>query len=60
MGEYFLKLKNVIKRGKLDKEWVDLILMAKEIGIRPDDIRKFIKENKETKMIERKSDKFVC
>ena len=59
-GGIFLELKNEIKRGNLDKEWVVLILMAKEIGIRPDDIRNFIKKNEKTKMIGRKTSKFIC
>ena len=41
-------------RGKLDQEWVDLILRAKAIGLETDEIRNFLKENRQQK------NEFVC
>lgn len=41
-------------RGKLDQEWVDLILLAKLIGLETDEIRNFLKENRQQK------NEFVC
>lgn len=33
------------EEGKDREEWVSLILMAKQLGIKPDEVRNFIKKN---------------
>ena len=30
---------------KLDKEWIELILTAKQIGLTPEEIRRFIRQS---------------
>ncbi|WP_254119684.1 anti-repressor SinI family protein [Bacillus sp. FJAT-29790] len=35
--------------GKLEEEWIALILTAKQIGLTPSEVREFIKGNKEIK-----------
>ncbi|KAB7705407.1 DNA-binding anti-repressor SinI [Bacillus aerolatus] len=37
------------QRRKLEEEWIALILTAKQIGLTPDEVREFIKQNKGSK-----------
>lgn len=37
--------KRIVAESELDREWLDLIMQAKELGLRLEEVRHFLKQN---------------